>query len=149
VLLVDDGVADAHLGEIAHHGVDVRPPRRFAHAAADNVRIQLSLGDERQLRRWPYEACRERGGGERHPLIAARERRKVVDERRPQSVLREVLLHGLAAPGAFRDDRHARIGRVEKALQCDQRVVRPPVHLHRWDRRCLSRTAPRELDARE
>ena len=42
---------------------------------------------------------------ERIGALQAREGGKVVDERRLQSVLGEVLLHRLAAAGAFGDDR--------------------------------------------
>ena len=83
VLLVDDGVAGAHLGQVAQHRVDVRSPGAVAAAAANDARIELGLGDERELRRRPDEAglhrrCAERDGG-----VAREELAEMLDMRQP------------------------------------------------------------------
>ncbi len=79
VLFVDDRVADAHLGEVAHHRVDIGAPRRFAHAAPDDVRVQLRLGDERELR---LRATRSRKRAGRRRATRARCRGQMRRSRR-------------------------------------------------------------------
>ena len=100
-------------------------------------------------------AC-ERRGRERQLLVACQERREVVDERRLQAVLGEVLLHRLAAAGAFGHDQHASVGRGEEALQRSQRIVGAAVDLHRRQaarrrlgRQRRTRVGDGELDAAE
>ena len=79
VLLVDDRIADAHLGEVAQHRVDVRAARGVALAVAHDARIELGFGDERELRLRPREA-----GGKRcdHERAASPRRRGTRASRR-------------------------------------------------------------------
>ena len=131
VLLVDDRVADANLGEVAQHRVDVRAPRGIALVPAHDAGIELRFGDERELRLGPGEARVQRRDDQR----AAQARRAaigapVVGERHAQAVLGEVLLHRLAPARALGADQHARVGGREVALQRRQRIRRAPVDLH-------------------
>ena len=132
VLLVDDRIADAHLGQVAQHRVDVRSPRAVAPAAAHDARVELGLGDERELRRGPDEAGVHRRHAERDQRLAAEERAEVVDVRQREPVFGEVLMHRLAAAGALGADQHAHAPRGgEEALERGERIVGTAVDLQR------------------
>ena len=131
VLLVDDGVADAHFREIADHRVDVRASRGVAACAPDDVGVELRLGDEGEPRRRPDEAGGQRRDDERELGVARRERGEVVEQLGLQSVLGEILLHRFAAARAFGGDQHPAVEHRDRALERDQRIVGTPVDLHR------------------
>ena len=105
VLLVHDRIADAHLGEVAHHRVDVAALRGFARGTAHDARIKLALGDERDRAFRPLEARPDRRGDEQHALGRCEHAGEPFDEMRVEVVFREVLLHRLAASRALRRDR--------------------------------------------
>ena len=136
VLLVDDRVAGAHLGEVAQHRVDVRPSRAVAAAAANDARVELGLGDERELRRRPHEAGVHRRRAERDGGVAREELAEIVDVRQAEPVLGEILVHRLAAAGALRADQDPHAARVGKeALERSQRVVGAAIDLNGRERR--------------
>ena len=65
VLLVHHRIADAHLRQVAQHGVDVRAAAfAFSRAARDSG-IELALGDDRDVALGPDEACVQRAYRER------------------------------------------------------------------------------------
>ncbi len=131
VLLVDDRVADAHLGQVAQHRVDVGAPRRVAPAAAHDAGVELGLGDEGELRLRPREARVQRRDDQRAAAVAGDERAPVVGERHVEPVFGEVLLHRLAASRALGADQHAGVAGGEVALQRGERIRRAPVDLDR------------------
>ena len=134
VLLVDDRVADAHLGEVAQHRVDVRAPRGVAPAAAHDAGVELGLGDEGEPRRGHAKPACSGATTSAQRASPATNDAPVVDERHVETVFGEVLLHRLAAAGALGADQHALVARGEEALQRDERIVGAAIDLHRRQR---------------
>ena len=156
VLLVDDGVADADLGQVAHHRVDIRTPPGVALAAAYDVRVELGFSDKCKSRGWPREARVERRRGQRDLRVARGECGERFDDGRPHAVLGEILLHRLASARAFGADQHPAIERFERSLECGERIVGAAVHLHGWQPANGSvdvdsglRSGHRDVDARK
>ncbi len=136
VLLVDDRIADPHLGQVAQHRVDVRPPCRVALSAPDDSGVELGLGDEREPCRGPRESGVQRRHDERALGIAGDERAPVLGERQVETVLREVLVHRLAPARAFGTDQHADLARRDILLERDQRIGCAAIDLDRRQRTC-------------
>ncbi len=149
VRLVDHRIADADLREVAHHRVDIRAPGGLARAAADDVRVEFGLRDERDPAVGPGET-RVHGRRDEHDAVgAAEEAREVVGERGQHVELGEELLHRLAPAGGLRHERDLQVGRGDEAFQRGERVGGAAVDLHRRHRRRRARAVGTHLDARE
>ena len=135
VLFVDDRVADAHLGEVAQHRLDVGPARVAPGGSADDVGVELGFGDERDAALRPEESGVRRADRKRGARVAANELGPVGDDGRLEAVLREVLLHGFTPAQAVGDDQHALAGRGREALERVQRIAGAAIDLQR--RKCL------------
>ena len=140
VLLVHHRIADAHLGEIAHHRVDVGALGRLARGAPHDAGIEFGLGDEGEAGVVPGESRRERRRHQHHAIGRGHEGREILGERGLHVVLGEVLLHRLAAAEALGHDRHPRGRGREVALQRRERDLRRGARLartaaSRWVRR--------------
>ena len=149
VLLVNHRIADAHLGQVAHHRVDVRALGRLACRPADDAGIQLGFRHEGHAALRPRETGGDRRGHEHHVLDASGERVEVIAERREQAVLGEVVLHRLATSGAFGDDRDAKAGRRDEALQRGERIISTTIDLDGRQGGRGSRGVATQLDAAE
>ena len=134
VLLVHHRIADAHFREIAQHRVDVAAPRLALADAVRRGRVELGLGDHRDVGGGPRESAVRRSHRERGTRVAGDEFLPAVDHRRLEPVLGEVLLHGFAPSQALGDDEHALARRGHVALERAQRVVGATIDLHRRQR---------------
>ncbi len=149
VLFVHDGIADPHLGEVAHHRVDVAALGGFASGTAHHSCVQLAFGDERKLPFRPLEPRADRCRDEQHAFRRCEHAREPFDEMRVKAVFREVLLHGLATTRALGHDRDL-VGRgFHVALERGQRIVGAAIHVHGRQRARGTAVAALHLDARE
>ena len=141
VLLVHDRVADPHLGQIAQHRVDVAAPRLSLARPPHDTRIELGLGNQRDVRRRPDEPGMQRARHQRRARVASDEFGPVGDDCRLESIFGEILLHGFAAPETLRGDQHAFARGGHMALERAQRIIGPAVDLDRRQRKRGRRSA--------
>ena len=107
VLLVHHGIADADLGEVLEHAVDIGRLGPFAPRLAGTARIQLGLGDERNLLLDQHAAHGERRCGNAERCRRCVKRCEVIDLRRQQSVLSKHLGQRLQPSRALGAEQYA------------------------------------------
>ena len=94
VLFVHHRVADAHFGEIAQHRVDVAAAGLALADTASRRRVELGLGDQRDVRRGPGKAAVRRADRESGAGVAGDEFFPSAEDGGFRRVFGEVLLHG-------------------------------------------------------
>ena len=132
VLRVDDRVALAQLGQVAHHGLDVAGALLVAFTATaggGETRVQVVLGQEDQVGLGQLEAGGQRGGDDAEMGVRGQEGLDGVGLRVRRHAEFVQHLHQRFAPArGIRAQQHPRLARLDQGAQLGDGILGAPRH---------------------